>query len=116
MKEIQLTAKFELPADKINDVKRIAKECMVIAKEKEAGKGLIQYDWFFSTDEKELHVRETYSDSNAVMTHLGNMGELLGQLMQISPLRGEIYGNLSSEVEDALKGLDIKKYSFMQGL
>lgn len=116
MSNIQLTAKFAIKDGKIEEAKKIARTCMAIVKEKEEGKGLLQYDWFFSSDEKECHVRETYKDSDAVMVHMGNLGEALGQLLQISTLTGEVYGKLSAEVEETLKGLDVKFYSFYQGL
>ena len=116
MNSIQLTAKFAINDGKTEEAKSIARECLEIAKEKEAGKGLLQYDWFFSTDGKECHVRETYKDSEAVLTHMGNLGEALGKLLQVSTLTGEIYGDLSDEVQEVLGGLDVKTYSFFQGL
>ncbi len=89
MKKIQITAKFKIHKGKLEEFKKIAAECVAKVKEHEEGKGALQYDWFFSPDNSECVVRETYTDSNAVLAHMGNVGEQLGQLLacQISNLK-----------------------------
>jgi len=61
-------------------------------------------------------VHETYADSNAVLAHMGNVGELLGQLLGMSDFELEIYGNPSIELQQAGAALNPKVYSFYQGL
>jgi len=56
--------------------------------------------------------REIYTGSNAVHAHMGNMGELLGQLLALSDFELEVYGNLSEELQLAAVGLNPKVYSF----
>ena len=116
MERLQFTARFKIHDGKLNEAKKIAAKCMAIVKEKEAGKGALQYDWFFNTDQTECVVRETYTDSNAVLTHMGNLGEPLGQILSISDFELEIYGNMSEELEKAATALNPKVYSFFQGL
>ena len=116
MNKIQFTARFRIHAGKLDEAKKIAFECMAIVKEKEEGKGALQYDWFFSTDQTECVVRETYADSNAVLAHMGNLGEPLGQILAISDFELEIYGDMSEELQKAVAALDPKVYSFFQGL
>jgi len=115
MSTIHLTAKFAIQEGKTETFKNIAKQCIKVVKENEKGKTCSQYDWYFNANASECHVLETYADSNAVMTHMGNVGELLGQLLQISTLTGEIYGNLSEEVQNAISGLDVMSYTFYEG-
>jgi hypothetical protein len=79
-------------------------------------KGALQYDWFLNPGETECVVRETYTDSDAVLAHLGNVGELLGQLLSMADFEGEVYGNMSEELKQALAGMNVKVYSFYQGL
>ncbi|WP_346860499.1 hypothetical protein [uncultured Draconibacterium sp.] len=112
MKQIHLTAKFNINDGKIEEFKSIASKCVAAVSKNEKGKGSLQYEWFFSKDDKECHVLETYLNSEAFMGHMGNVGELLGQLLQISTLSGDIYGDVSDEVKSALNGLDVKSYSF----
>lgn len=116
MKKIQITAKFKIHSGKLDEAKQIAAECIAIVKEKEVGKGALQYDWFFSPDQTECVVRETYIDSDAVLTHMGNLGEPLGRLMGISDFELEVYGKPSEELQNAAAGLDPKVYLFFRGL
>jgi quinol monooxygenase YgiN len=114
MKKIQITAKFKIHTDKVGVCKKIAAECVATVKQNE--KDALQYDWFINPEQTEIVVRETYTDSNAVLAHLVNVSELLGQLLTMSDFEGEIYGNMSEELKHALAGLNIKVYSFYQGL
>ena len=116
MNKIQLTARFKIHAGKLEEAKKIAAECLAIVKEKEVGKGALQYDWFLSSDQTECVVRETYVDSNAVLIHMGNLGEPLGKILAIADFDLEIYGNMSEELKNAVAGLNPKVYSFYQGL
>ena len=116
MKNIQITAKFKIHDDKVEEFKKIADDCVVAVAKNEKGKGAIQYDWFFSPDEKECVVREIYTDSNAVLAHMRNVGELLGQLNAMTDFELELYGNPSENLQQAAAGLNPKVYSFYQGL
>lgn len=114
MKKIQITAKFKIQTGKLETFKKIAAECVVKVKANE--KDALQYDLFINPEQTEIVVRETYTDSNAVLAHLQNVGELLGQLLTMSDFEGEIYGNMSEELKHALAGMNIKVYSFFRGL
>ncbi|MGB5661773.1 hypothetical protein [Eudoraea sp.] len=94
MGNIQLTARFLIEEGKEEEFKSIATQCLNIVKEKEKDTTL-KYDWFFNANGNECVVRETYIDSNAIFLHLGNLGELLGQLLQIADFYPEIYGSPS---------------------
>ena len=116
MKNIQITAKFKIHKGKLDEFRKIASDCVVAVAKNEKGKGALQYDWFFSPDNSECVVRETYIDSGAVLTHMGNVGELLGQLLTMSDFELEAYGNPSEELQKAAAALNPKVYSFYQGL
>ncbi|MBT3383191.1 MAG: hypothetical protein HN778_14175 [Prolixibacteraceae bacterium] len=116
MRQIHLTAKFHIQEGETEKFKSIAEQCVAVVQEKEKGKTCSQYDWYFNTDGSKCHVLESYADSAALMIHMGNVGELLGQLLQISTLTGDIYGNLSEEVQNSLQGLDVKSYSYFLGI
>lgn len=116
MKKIHLTAKFKIHDGKIEEAKQIAAECIALVKEKEVGNGALQYDWFFSPDQTECVVRETYTDSNAVLAHMQNLAEPLGKLMGISDLALEVYGNPSVELQKAASAFVPKVYTYYQGL
>jgi len=70
----------------------------------------------FSQDEKECVVRENYSDSNAVMSHMGNLGDLLGKILEVSDIDLEVFGNPSEELANAAAALHPKIYSFYKSM
>lgn len=114
MKKIQLTAKFLIHKGKVQEFKKIASDCVAVVKANE--KGALQYDWFFNSDQTECVVRETYVDSNAVLAHMGNVVEPLGQLLTLADFELEIYGNMSEELQMAAAPLNPKVYPFYEGL
>lgn len=114
MRKIQIIAKFKIHEGKAEQFKKIAAQCVTAVKANEPD--AFQYDWFFNSGETECVVHEIYIDSKAALAHLGNVGELLGQLLSMSVFEGEIYGNMSEELKHALAGFKIKVYSFYQGL
>lgn len=116
MKEIQINAKFKIHTGKVAEFKKIATDCVVAVTKNEKGKGAIRYDWFFNPEETVCIVREIYADSNAVLAHMGNVGELLGQLFAISDFELEVYGNPSEELQKAAAPLNPKVFSFYRGI
>ncbi|HSH18985.1 MAG TPA: antibiotic biosynthesis monooxygenase [Draconibacterium sp.] len=116
MKEIQVTAKFKIHKGKVDEFKKVVTNIIDAVAKNEKGKGALQYDWFFSPDDAECVAHETYTDSNAVMAHMGNAGELLGQLLAMSDFELEVYGNPSKELQNAAAGLNPKVYFFYKGL
>jgi len=72
--------------------------------------------WYFDESQKECVLRETYPDSNALLTHLGNIGELFGKLVALGDFSAEVYGQPSEELLQATTGLNIKVYTFFQGI
>jgi len=115
MGNLQLTARFLIHEGKEEEFKSIAVQCMNIVKEKEKDT-TFQYDWYFNESGNECVVRETYADSNGLLVHIGNLGELLGGLLQISDFYPEIYGRPSEELMNAVGGMNPKLYSFYQGI
>lgn len=67
----------------------------------------MNYEWFISSDGTQCHIYERYSDSAAVMIHLGNFGAKFADrlLATVTPTRLTVYGNPSGEVREALAGL-----------
>ena len=114
MKKIQVTARLKIHEGKFEEFKEWAKECMTSTKSKDTG--TLQYDWFLNTDQTECIARESYSDSNAVLEHVGNLGEIFGRVSEIGDLSLEVYGNPSEELIAATAEMDIVTYSFYQGL
>ena len=80
MKNLQVTARFKIHDGKLEEFKKLAAECLSVTIEKD--QNTLQYDWFFNKDQTECVLREKYTDSNALLAHLGNLGDLFGEILE----------------------------------
>src|SRR5262249_6636819 len=113
MSELQVTARFTILPGKLDNFKTLAKACIDSVREKDSG--TLQYDWFFNKDHTECVVRERYKDSEAVLEHIANLGEMMGALPGIADWSVEIYGSPSEALLKATEGMGITVYSYFQG-
>lgn len=114
MNDIQVNARLKIKPGKMEQFKKLANSCVDEVRQKD--KGTIQYDWFYNDQKSECVVRERYVDSEAVLDHMTNVGELLGGLVELSTISLDIYGSPSSELKNALDGWDVTYYDFGVGL
>jgi len=114
MTELQLTARFAIHEGKLDEFRDLARRCMHSVRERDTG--TLQYDWFFSADERVFVVRETYRDSEAILEHAANLGELLGAVVNITDFELEVFGSPSAELLDALAGFAPRVYSHFQSI
>jgi hypothetical protein len=114
VEHIQVTVTFpKITPDNLDEFKRLAGEALKIA----AGEpGVLQYDWFFDADETACVVRETYESSDAVLGHLGRVGDILGPVVQLGGgLEIEMFGSPSAQLVQALEAFSPTCYSYFQG-
>lgn len=114
MNNLQITARFQIHNGHLAEFKKLSEECLSIAKAKD--KDTLQYDWYFDEAQTECVLKEVYPDSNALLTHLGNIGELFGKLMALGDFSAEVYGQPSEELIKATSSLKVKVYNYYQGL
>ena len=114
MKQIRVIARFNINAGKEKEFKQWAHDLIAIVQAKDPG--TFQYDWFFNTDDTECVVHETYEDSNAVMAHMANTGDLLGKGAEMAAFTLELYGAPSAELAGALAPFSPPTYAFHKGL
>lgn len=114
MNELQITSRLKIHDGKLDRFKTLAQACMERVREKD--KGILQYDWFFNDDHTECVVRERFVDSDAVLEHIANLGELLGSILGVSDQSVGVYGTPSEELLKATEGMDITFYRYFQGL
>ena len=61
------------------------------------------YEWYINEDGSECHLLETFKDSEAFVTHLGNVGHMFDTLSQFATMtRAKIYGSPSDELQQSL--------------
>jgi quinol monooxygenase YgiN len=114
MEQIQVTATLpNIAPGNLAEVKELASRALEITKNEET---TLQYDWFFNDDETKCVVRETYVSSDAVLAHMGNMGDLIGRLGELGGgLEIEAFGDPSPELLAAAAALEPTVYRFFQG-
>ena len=111
---IQVRATSRIKDGKLESFKQVAADCLAAVKAKDTG--TTQYDWFFNDDESVCVVRETYADSDAVLQHMGHVGEHLGQLAAVADLELEVFGEPSPALVDAAAAFQPKVYKSFLGL
>ena len=114
MKQLQVTATIpRIPRDNLSEFKRLAGEALKITAEEP---GVLQYDWFFNEDESKCVVREIYADSDAVLTHLGFVADLLGKIIEVGGgIEIEVFGDPSDALLEATAAMHPTVYSYFQG-
>ncbi len=79
---------FTVQEDKMEDARQVLDRC-VEASANEAG----SYFYNFTVSGNVVFCREYYTDADAVLTHLGNVGALIEELLKVSELtRCEVHG------------------------
>lgn len=114
MKELQITARLRIHDGKLDQFKTLAIACMESTRAKD--EGTLQYDWFINEDGTECVVRERYVDSDALLEHLNNLGDKLGEIMSVSDMSAEVCGKPSKELLKATEGIPKMVYSYFQEL
>ena len=112
--KIQVTAVLNIYEGQMENFKKVAQKCIATVKEKDTG--TLQYDWFLDEEKNECIVRETYASSEAILEHMANLGELLGELLTTCTLKVEVFGQPSDELLAATAEMDVKIYPFFGGL
>ena len=114
MDKIHVSGHLKIHDGKLDEFKKIARACLKSVREND--KGTLQYEWFFNADQSVCAVQELYADSNAMLDHMGNLGETLGALLSITDMSAEMYGNPSPELLTAIDGMGNPTYNYFQGL
>ena len=98
---IRVNAEHAISDGKIDEFKKMAAE--MIKKVEANEPNYLSYEWFLSDDESQCYIIGLFKDSEAMMAHLANIGEMMGPFSEIAPAtRIELYGNLSDELRQAV--------------
>ena len=113
MKQIKVTAKFKIQKGKVEEFKELVNQAIEVVRDNEPG--TLIYDYYINEKRSECVAVESYIDSDAAMTHAGNVGELVSNMMEISSLKLSIYGDVSKELRDGMEPLGARIYTFYSG-
>ena len=73
--------------------------------------GLLHYEFYLDAARTRCVSVEAYQNSEAALTHLVSMGEVVGKLMELVDIELEIYGDPSPALRDALAALEPEVYT-----
>jgi hypothetical protein len=82
---------------------------MEIARTKDTG--TLQYDIYFNDDQSECVVHERYRDSEALIEHAANLGDLMAATLATGSVSGEILGEPSAELRAMLASNGVRVFS-----
>lgn len=113
MQQVEFTGTFRrIPPGNLGEFKALAAQALEIARSEP---GTLQYVWFLDKEETTCVVREVYKDSDAVLTHVGNLGDLFGKLLEAGGgCEFELFGEPSPELLEAVRGLDLSVFAPFQ--
>jgi len=114
MSELQVIAELKVHDGKLEEFKAVAEECVKAVREKDSG--TFQYDWYFTADMTECTVIERYRDSEEVIEHITNLGDILGTSFGLADLTLHLYGDPSAELLAAADGLDVRVHGHFQSI
>ena len=114
MSQILVRATLDIQPGKMDELKKVAAACIERVQEKDTG--TLQYDWFYNDEKNQCIVIERYNDSDALLEHVANVGELLGAIAALSSIGLEIYGDASPTLRNAVAGFGPTFYEYGAGL
>jgi quinol monooxygenase YgiN len=101
--ELQGIARFKIHEGKLDEFKRLSAEAMEIVRAKDPG--TLQYDTYFNEDQSECVVLERFRDSEALIKHADNLGDLMEPILAtVSVVHGELLGEPSAELRARMAG------------
>ena len=78
--------------------------------------GTLEYQWWLSEDGSKGLLKETFTGSEALLTHIANVGPSLSDLLAIAPFtRWEIFGEPSADARNALDEFGVVYFQHVVG-
>jgi quinol monooxygenase YgiN len=108
MSELQGIARFKIHKGKLDEFKRLSAQLMDIARRKDTG--TIQYEIYMNEDQSECIVLERYKNSQALIDHLANQGDLTAAMLATGSVTGELLGEPSAELKKNLEGSPVQLF------
>ena len=106
MSELQGVARFKIHEGKLDEFKRLSAQAREIVRNKDTG--TLQYEIYFNDDQSECMVLERFRDSEALIEHTANLGDLVEAILAtVSVVHGELCGEPSAELRGNLAGMDV---------
>jgi quinol monooxygenase YgiN len=82
--QIQYAVRWKIHDGKLEEFKALAAEATALVKANEPD--MLGYHWYFDASETTCTLIEQYPSAAHILVHLGNVGEALGKLVEVSAL------------------------------
>jgi quinol monooxygenase YgiN len=107
--ELQGIGRFKFDEGKLEEFKRLSAQAMEIVRAKDTG--TLQYEIYFSDDMSECIVLERYRDSEALIEHATNLGELGEAIPATGLVSSELLGDPSAGLRATLAGSPVRLFT-----
>jgi quinol monooxygenase YgiN len=112
--ELQGIARFKIHEGKLEEFKRLSAQCREIVRTKDTG--TLQYDIYFNDDQSECIVLERYRDSEALIEHAANLGDLMEAILATGSVSGEVLGEPSAELRAKMADSEVRLFTPYQSM
>ena len=113
---LHFRVEFTISEGKIKQYKKLVKEMSKVVKVNEPD--TINYQFYFDKSETRCIVHETYTNSEAVFSHINGVASktILPRIHDISRItRFEVFGTASKKLQEAMEGLNPQIYILFTG-
>ena len=107
--ELMGIARFEFHDGQLEEFKRLAAQGMDIVRNKDTG--TLQFDISFNDDESACIILERYRDSDALIEHARNFGDLSEALIRTGWVAGELIGAPSTQLKAIMASTGIRLFT-----
>jgi quinol monooxygenase YgiN len=109
MSELQGVGRLKFHGGKLEEFKRLSVQAMEIVRAKDTG--TLQYEIYLSDDQSECIVLERYRDSEALIEHATNLGELAEAILATGLGSSALLGEPSAELKTMLAGGPVRLFT-----
>jgi quinol monooxygenase YgiN len=106
--ELQGIARFEFHGGQLEEFKGLAARGMEIVRNKDTG--TLQFEISFNDDQSACIVLERYRDSDALIEHAQNFGDLGEALIRTGWVAGELVGKPTAELKAMMASSRIRLF------
>ena len=109
MSELWGIARVKFHEGKVEEFKRLSAQLMEIARTKDTR--TLQYEIYLNDDESEGIVLERYRDSEALIEHGANQGDLSAAIFATGTFVGEVLGEASADLKAKLADAPVRIFT-----
>jgi len=107
--EIQGIGRITFHDGKLEEFKRLSAQCMEIVRAKDTG--TLQYEIYLSDDQSECIVLERYRDSEALLAHAANLGELGQAILATGSASSALLGEPNAALKAKLADGPVRRFT-----